>query len=420
MAESILSDEMLSDLIAAGQVDVLVGIPTFNNAATVEATVRAVHVGFAKYFSRERTLLINSDGGSEDGTREIVRNASLGESETFIATHVLRTIHRISAPYHGLPGKRSAVRAIFAAADLLQAKAVAVLDPDVVSITPDWLAALLKPVLRDQFEFVAPIYPRQRFDGPLITQLIRPLVRATYGFRLQEPLAGEFGCSRRFVAHCLAEEVWDSDFARFGIDPWLSGTAMAGGFRLCQTHLGTQRIVSSQQRPPLPQTLQQTVGALFQCLELHQGYWQGRQGSEPVPTIGNETEPPGEDSAIDAAAMVESFRSGVRDLAPILKQILRPDIHEQVLQLAEPPDGPIHYPDALWVATVYEFAASYHRAVMHRDHLLLALVPLYLGQIASFVVEHGAREAPDVEQHLEALGLEYERSKPHLIECWNA
>src|SRR5262245_39393370 len=194
MTPSILSDEMLNDLIAAGQVDVLVGIPTFNNASTVEATVRAVHLGFAKHFPRERTLLINSDGGSEDGTREIVRNASFGESETFISTHVLRTIHRISAPYHGLPGKRSGVRAIFAAADLLQAKAVAVLDPDVISITPDWLGALLKPVLREQVDFVSPVYARQRFDGPLITQLIRPLVRAAYGHRLREPLGSEFGC----------------------------------------------------------------------------------------------------------------------------------------------------------------------------------------------------------------------------------
>jgi hypothetical protein len=40
---SALSDELLRQLIAVGQVDILVGLPTLNNASTIIDVVRAVH-----------------------------------------------------------------------------------------------------------------------------------------------------------------------------------------------------------------------------------------------------------------------------------------------------------------------------------------------------------------------------------------
>jgi len=66
--ESTLSDALLWQLIAVGQVDILVGLPTLNNADTIVEVVRAVHVCFTRDFPRLRTVMINSDGGSTDGT----------------------------------------------------------------------------------------------------------------------------------------------------------------------------------------------------------------------------------------------------------------------------------------------------------------------------------------------------------------
>ena len=91
--------------MAVGQVDILVGLPTLNNAATVVDVVRAVHVCFTRDFPRLRTVMINSDGGSTDGTPELIRAASFSESDMVLTSHSLRTLHRVVAPYHGLPGK---------------------------------------------------------------------------------------------------------------------------------------------------------------------------------------------------------------------------------------------------------------------------------------------------------------------------
>ena len=46
--------------MAVGQVDILVGLPTLNNAATVVDVARAIHVCFTRDLPRARTVMINS------------------------------------------------------------------------------------------------------------------------------------------------------------------------------------------------------------------------------------------------------------------------------------------------------------------------------------------------------------------------
>ena len=62
--ESLLTDEFVRQLTAAGEVDVLIGIITLNNRKTIERVVDAAQVGLVKYFPRERTVVIVADGGS--------------------------------------------------------------------------------------------------------------------------------------------------------------------------------------------------------------------------------------------------------------------------------------------------------------------------------------------------------------------
>jgi hypothetical protein len=127
--ESSLSDALLRQLMAVGQVDVLVALPTLNNAATIVDVVRAVHVCFTRDLPRLRTVVINVDGGSTDGTPELVRAASFTDADVVQTSYSLRTLHRVVAPYHGLPGKHTALRTVFAAGELARASVIAVVDP---------------------------------------------------------------------------------------------------------------------------------------------------------------------------------------------------------------------------------------------------------------------------------------------------
>src|SRR5437762_1833714 len=179
--ESTLSDALLRQLMAVGHVDILVGLPTLNNAATIVDVVRAIHTCFTRDFPRLRTVLINSDAGSTDGTAELVRAASFTEADVVQTSHSLRTLHRVVAPYHGLPGKHTALRTLFAAGELSQAKAIVVIDPGGPATTAARVTELITPIACSKVEFLAPRYRRHPRDGVLITQLVRPLVRALYG-----------------------------------------------------------------------------------------------------------------------------------------------------------------------------------------------------------------------------------------------
>ena len=64
MAEdNFLTDDFLRELINVGEVDILVGVPTYNDAATVAQVVQAIRAGLMQYFPRQRAVIINADGG---------------------------------------------------------------------------------------------------------------------------------------------------------------------------------------------------------------------------------------------------------------------------------------------------------------------------------------------------------------------
>jgi hypothetical protein len=415
---SLLSDELVHELMAVGQVDILVGIPTLNNAATIAGVVRAVHQAFGRFFPRDRTVLINSDGGSEDGTRTIVRNLSLDETDTLTVRHSLRTVHRISAPYHGVPGKGSALRQIFAAADLLQARAVAVLDPDVTTVEPGWVEALIAPVRSQGFEFVVPIYSRHPLDGPLVSQLVRPLMRAAYGVRLAEPQAAEFGCSGRFAAACVEHDVWDTGFAQYGIDLWLTAQAISGQYRVCEAPLGPRAVAPGPNRPGLTATFEQVVGSLFTLLDTQSADWLSRSGSEGVPRVGPAPPPPLDATPIDGERLLQSVGSDIRDLQLILQTILDPETGSALAEVAREQPAQLYFPDDLWTATVHQFLAAYHESVIRREHITQALLPVYLARAGSFVLHHEREGLATIESALEALCLQFERAKPRLVQRW--
>ena len=73
--ELFLSDEFLGQLISVGDVDLMIGIPSYNDAETVTGVLQAVETCVLRSYRRERVVLVNVDGGSRDGTQEAVSQA---------------------------------------------------------------------------------------------------------------------------------------------------------------------------------------------------------------------------------------------------------------------------------------------------------------------------------------------------------
>jgi glucosylglycerate synthase len=414
--ESVLSDALLRQLMAVGQVDIMVGLPTLDNASSVLDVVRAVQVSFTRDFPRLRTVMINSDGGSTDGTPDLIRHASFSEADMVLTSHALRTFHRVLAPYHGLPGKLTALRSIFAAVELTRAKVLAIVDPGGPSTTPERITELITPITRSDVEFLAPRYRRHSRDGVLVTQLVRPLVRAVYGIALDEPLGIEFSCSGRYASHCLERDIWDHEAARFAIDLWLRTEAVAKGFKLGQ--IWRPATSPGGSRTSLREAVQQVVLALIESLGAHDAYWRSVSGVASLPTWGIEPDQPSPASAWDHAALAEQARHDLGEIRPLLEEVLDMTLLSRIFRDVSSADLPLD--DDVWVRAVYAFAAASRRGATAVEHLAGMFVPLYLWRAAAFMARTAAENDATVQARLESLSETFQRLKPVLVDHWLA
>ncbi len=416
--ESFLTDDFLGQLISVGEVDILVGVPTHNNAKTVGPVVETIQAGILRFFPRERAAIINADGGSRDGTPQLVESAAIGDAQSRSKLYALRTLRSISTEYASSPARGTALRTILAAAELLRAKACAVISPESTQITTDWLAALLRPAYSETFDLVLPTYRRHRFDGILLTNLLYPMTRALYGLKIREPYALEFAFSGRLGSQFLAQNAWNEETARAGSEMQLTLAAIAGDYRIGQTFLGTKTHVERRSADLVP-AMRQTVGALFSSMEPYFSVWNAKTGSQPIPTTGAEQEFSLEPLRVNRKRLREMFSAGVAELASVFQSILSVPTLAELQRIAGLGEGSFNYSRELWVKTVYEFAAAYHKSVISRDHIIQALAPLFRGRAFTFLMENRNGTAASVESNVEALCLEFERMKPYLLKIWN-
>ena len=414
--ESTLSDALLQQLMAVGQVDVLVGLPTLNNADTVIDVVRAIHVCFTRDFPRLRTVLINADGGSTDGTPEIVRAASFADADVVQTSFALRTLHRVVAPYHGLPGKHAALRTVFAAGELARASVIVVLDPAGPATTAQRVTELIEPIAQSSVEFLAPRYRRHPRDGVLITQLVRPLTRALYGVGLDEPLGAEFACSGRFASHCLEQAIWDREAARFAIDLWLRMEAVAGGFSIGQ--IWRPLTPTTGARTTVREAVHQVVVSAIESLRAHDVFWLRVGGVAELCSWGVDPVAMPDAPAWDYRALALQARHDLVEIKELLETVLEPGLLTRLLDASE---GASLIPnDDLWVRIVYAFAAATRQGRAGVDHLADMFTPAYMWRAASFMSQT-ANEAPGaVQARLNSLCETFERLKPELVAAWSA
>ena len=417
--ESVLTDDFLRQLINVGEVDILIGVPTHNNAKTIGSIVETIRAGIVKFFPRQRAAIINADGGSRDGTSELMVSAAIDDVRRSSSLSTLRTLHSFSTQYANSPARGTALRTILAAAELLRAKGCAVISPESTQITPDWLSTILRPICTaEQFDLVLPTYSRHRFDGILLSNLLYPMTRALYGCRIREPFALDFAFSGRLGSQFLAVNQWHDEAARDGSEMNFTLAALAGEYKICQSFLGTKEHLPWRSADLVP-VMRQTVGELFASLEPNFSVWSAKTGSQPIPTTGTEQERMLEPLRVNRKRLREMFSTGVAELASVFQSILSPATMAELQRIGHPEEVLSSYSPELWVKTVYEFAAAYHKSVISRDHIIQALAPLFRGRAFTFITENSNRSAAEVEANIEALCLEFERSKPYLLEIWN-
>jgi glucosylglycerate synthase len=418
--DTFLDDDLLRQLMGVGEVDLIVGISSHTNATTTSQAFRAIERSFQQHFTRQRAVIVNACGGDQDKSDAAVAGFSnVPEKNVRLAESVsLRTVQRVTADFSVPPSPGMALRTILAAADLLQARACAVVSPGTTNLTPDWIANLLRPAYQEKFDFVAPLYSRHKFQGLLARNLLYPMSRAIFGCGIRELYSDEWGFSGRLAADCLKQDVWHEEHIGTRPEAWMAISAISSDFRCCQVFLGQKVQSTIGSGTDIVEVFRQTVGSLFWCMESQQSEWLDGERLEPVQTFGPDHEITSEPSELNRHRIFEMFRSGVSELEPILSSILDPETHAEIKGIVSLEEGKFRFRSDLWVRTLYDFAASYHHAVINRDHLVQALAPLYRGMTFSYLVEHSDSSPAEMEAVSEALCVEFEHQKPYLREKW--
>src|SRR2546428_2671745 len=138
------ADDRLREGVARiGSADVVVGIPSFRNAATIGHVAATAARGLREHFAGARVAIINADGGSNDGTPDqVVESAGGGPVAV--------------GRYIGPPRQGSALRAVFRAGRLLGARARAGGGSDLRGSTPAGVARPPPPITPGAIDYHTP------------------------------------------------------------------------------------------------------------------------------------------------------------------------------------------------------------------------------------------------------------------------
>ncbi len=379
-----LPEEIANQLESYRQVDILVGIPSYNNAQTIGHVAHVVAKGIKENFPELRAIILNSDGGSRDGTADAFMN-----SDTF-------GIPKLSFRYAGIPGKGSAIRAIFEAAKLTGAKYCAMLDSDLRSIEPFWLERLLKPMIEGESDYVTPYYLRHKYDGTITNNIAYPMTAALYGLDIRQPIGGDFGFNSKLVNTWLERDDWDENVYRFGIDIWMTTTAINSGAKIVQAFLGAKVHDEKDPGQSLGPMFYQVVGTLFRLMNTYKSSWSEITTVKPVNIFGDRFHQDVKPIQINEQRLKDKFREGFEAHIKVYEEVLSPELLRSLKRELETLQG---IEVNLWADILLSYGQVF-QTYPDTDLLMKSLVPLYFGRVAHMLTELKDLDSLEAEERI--------------------
>ena len=389
--------------------EVIVGIPSYNEADSISYPTDVASRGLINHFPDKKSVIINVDNNSPDGTKDAFMNTPTRVPKIYISTP------------KGVKGKGNNFRNLFEAAVELNTKAVIVVDADLQSITPEWIQYLGEPLLAG-FNYVTPIYIRHKYDGSITNHIAYPLLRTLFGLRVRQPIGGDFGFSGRLARAFLSEKLWNENIANFGIDIWMTTVAIARRFKVCQTFLGSPK--SHRAKDPakdLGPMFTQVVMTVFDLMADFEYLWKDTTESWPSSIfgfgLGADEKPPNVN--VNTDALYKSFISGFDRYGKVWKKIIpQPELIE-LSKTKKLSKDQFYYPSDLWARVLFSFAIAYRNNEIPREKVIEAMVPFYHSRILSFVNKTGHMGIKECEEYFESINRVFESEKYYLIKRWD-
>ncbi len=390
-------------------VEMIVCIPSYNEADSISYPTTQADKGLIKYFGDKSSVIINCDNNSPDNTKQAFLDTPTNTPKIYMST----------AP--GIKGKGNNFANLFRKVVDLKAEAVVVVDADLQSITPEWIRHLGEPLFSG-FSYVAPLYVRHKYDGTITNGIAYPMTRALYGRRVRQPIGGDFGFSGQLGKAYMDGDGWSEAVANFGIDIWMTTMAISQKAQVCQAFLGRPKIHRTKDPGShLGPMFREVVGTIFAMMKHFDSFWTNVKYSRPTAIYGfglGETEIPPEVN-VDTENLMNKFQDGFRDNKDVWEKVLVEDVFKKLLEIKGMKESEFTFPTDLWSRVLFDMALAYRDAVMDRDVMMDSLIPLYFGRTLSFVKKTKRMSIKQAEEAIEEDCMTFEMAKPYLLRRWN-
>ncbi|MFO7869822.1 MAG: glycosyltransferase [Kiritimatiellia bacterium] len=377
--------------------DIVVGLASYNEADAIAYPTLQASLGLKKYYGDRKSVIVNCDNHSPDGTQE----AFMG-TETEVPKIYVTTPPQI-------PGKGYNFENMFRKVFELGAEILICLDADLESVTPEWIKYFADPVL-DDYDFVNPVYSRHKYDGTITNNICYPLVYGLLCRNIRQPIGGDFAMSADFARHLICQP-WHRTTEEYGIDIFMTMNAVLGGFRTCNTGLGTK--IHKPSAPKLGPMFIQVVSTAFRMVLGGFRQWKDRSDIQEPELYGLKDMDPPQDLRVNREAIEQQARAGFRQCRRTLEASLAGDLYGHLCRMFD--GGTIEIEAEQWAEIVYDMISRF-RTAYDRDGLVESLKGLYFGRALSFINKTWDWSSERAEEEILAQAEVFHKKRGYLIE----
>jgi hypothetical protein len=343
----------------------MVGLSAHNEADSVATVAEAASEGLMRSFPGSEAVIVLADNASTDGTAGVFERAAVTCERKVTTTTRART------------GKGHAVRTLLREAKARDASVLVLLDADLTSIRPGWIAALANPVL-EGYALTTPCYRRDARDAAVTRHLGYPVFLYFAGTDIRQPIGGECALSQTLVRRALSHR-WPPGAYGYGIDILLALEAVRRSLPIAGARLGAK--VHKPSAPKLVRIFREVASTVLALAAGNAFPGEETDTIAEMPVFGPDITDHVPRVDVHVASFVFVAGSAWRDCAGRSVSILGEDLSGRVNEVFTRGDGMVE--EGLWHKCLAEALARVRGGESPENAAETLLAP-FLGRTARF------------------------------------
>ncbi|MBE6141049.1 MAG: glycosyltransferase [Firmicutes bacterium] len=203
-------------------IKIAVCIPSYNEKDNIQNITKLIDKSLDYFDKNYEAIIVNCDNNSPDKTNVLFNKTITKHKKISIVTNE--------------KGKGKNIYNFFKFFIDNKIDYGFTIDSDLKSFELDWIKKMYKK-LNEGNNFVFPLYKRRKEEGNTTNHFVVPLLYSVYGKFVRQPIGGDFGFDSKFV-YTIMKEQFTENIMKYGIDIFLTITALANNFKISNVYLG--------------------------------------------------------------------------------------------------------------------------------------------------------------------------------------